>query len=168
VKIAQKGVTYRGLKYTEGPGEESGKAAEKANEARERFVMADSEALLHHASETLLRLYLAHEQQGDCPWLDMARVRSPGKFKQMVDARFLAGLPAEERLAGVGNVFFGVHERTKLSPTPPERQWTAGLSNIEAFLTHFRAPLHGRERLQRPQAWPRGEAWRIGRAARRG
>lgn len=30
-------------------------------EDRERFLLADSELLLHHVSETLLRLYLAHE-----------------------------------------------------------------------------------------------------------
>ena len=49
--------------------------------------------LLHHASEALLRLYLAHEPLTACPWLDMARVRSPGKFKQIVEARFLRDLP---------------------------------------------------------------------------
>ncbi len=35
---------------------------EQDAEDRERFLLADSEILLHHASETLLRLYLAHEQ----------------------------------------------------------------------------------------------------------
>ena len=104
---------------------------------REKFVIADSEALLHHASETVLRLYLAHEPLKPCPWLEMARIRTPGEFKQMVEDRFLKDLPRQERRARVAQVFFATTERTKLKPTPSEEDWNKSLDNIEAFLIHF-------------------------------
>jgi len=81
MEIAQQGVSYKGLTYQEKP-EEDGGDDEQAQEARERFVIADSEALLHHASETLLRLYLCHE-----PWS-----RAPGskwhEFGPRASSRF--------------------------------------------------------------------------------
>jgi hypothetical protein len=57
----------------------------EAEQDRERFVIAEAEVLLHHAAETLLRLYLAHEGLPPCPWLvrrasavsPRSRTRSP-------------------------------------------------------------------------------------------
>jgi hypothetical protein len=133
--IAQQGVSYKGLTYQERPTED-GADDGQAQQAREKFIIADSEALLHHASETLLRLYLCHEHLKPCPWLEMARVRSPGEFKQMVKNRFLVGLPKEERRERIAQVFFGT-DFAKMTPTPPEEEWNKGLDNIEAFLVHF-------------------------------
>jgi hypothetical protein len=42
-------------------------------DGRDRFITADSWVLLHRASETLLRLYLAHAGDGPCPVLEIAR-----------------------------------------------------------------------------------------------
>ena len=49
--------------------------------ANTRFVAAEGEVLLHHTSETLLRLALAHLPDADgefpdAPWLALARERS--------------------------------------------------------------------------------------------
>lgn len=56
--------------------------AEDAKDAQWRFVTADSEVVLHHASETLLRLYLAHVSQPPAPWLVLARARDPRQFRK--------------------------------------------------------------------------------------
>jgi hypothetical protein len=136
-EIAREGVTYKGLFYQEKSEEGEEGEEEEAAQARERFIIADSEALLHHAIETLLRLYLAHEDQDPCPWLEMARIRTPGAFKQKVEARFLADMPQDERRERTAKVFFGTADRTKLKPMPSEEDWNSGLDNIEAFLGHF-------------------------------
>jgi hypothetical protein len=137
VEIAEDGVTYKGLTYKENPGGDDDEDGDQAEMAKENFVIADSEALLHHASETLLRLYLAHEGPKPCPWLELARVRTPGQLKEMLEDRFLKDLTATERRARVASVFFGGTDRSRLSPTPPEDEWKKGLDNIEAFLTYF-------------------------------
>jgi hypothetical protein len=122
------------LKYTADDDEEPDP---REAEDREQFVFAESEVLLHHVSETLLRLYLAHEGAPPCPWLEIARVRGAGQFKRMVSKRFADELPPEERRQRVGEVFFGSAERTAIKPNPPQEQWEKSLDNIEAFLTHY-------------------------------
>jgi hypothetical protein len=65
------------------PGGGPGAISEEDDaEARDRFLTADSWLLLHHASETLLRLYVAHATNGPCPALEVARGRGPGDFKK--------------------------------------------------------------------------------------
>lgn len=136
VEVAEDGVTYKGMTYQEKPGGED-EDGDQAKVAKENFVISDSEALLHHASETLLRLYLAHEGLKPCPWLELARVRTPGQLKQMLEDRFLEDLSAADRRARVAPVFFGGTDRSKLRPDPPEEDWNKGLDNIESFLGHF-------------------------------
>lgn len=48
------------------------------------FVAVESEVLLHHASETLLRLIHAHAEPSPCPWLRMSAVRNFSEFKDWV------------------------------------------------------------------------------------
>ena len=50
------------------------------------FAALDATVLLHHASESLLRLYLSMLADEPCPWLAIARTRSPGAFKKKVKA----------------------------------------------------------------------------------
>jgi len=40
---------------------------EEEKRERERFVVIEAEVLLHHVSETLLRLYLVHATESLCP-----------------------------------------------------------------------------------------------------
>ena len=40
--------------------------------------------LLHHVAETLLRLYIAHESDPECPWIAIASERNFGRFKGKV------------------------------------------------------------------------------------
>lgn len=117
-KIAEDGVAYKGMTYQENPGGGDDEDGDQAEVAKENFVIADSEALLHHASETLLRLYLAHEGPKPCPWLELARVRTPGQLKKMLEDRFLKDLATSERRARVASVYFGGTDRSRLSPSP--------------------------------------------------
>ena len=134
LKIAESGVTVGRLQYElKLTDDERGVDAEN----RSRFVIAESEVLLHHVSETLLRLYLAHEPLPACPWLDVARVRAPAKFKRQVEERFLRDLDRAERRRRVALVFFGSDDPAGVSPQPSQSDWDDGADNIEAFLCHF-------------------------------
>ena len=85
-RLLHEGVTYRELSlssapdHVHDPGDQDG---------LETYVALEAEVLYFHAIETLLRLYLAHEAQSVCPWLDLARVRTPGEFKKLVKSRFM-------------------------------------------------------------------------------
>lgn len=107
-------------------------------EDRERFIIAEAEVLLHHAAETLLRLYLAHEHLPPCPWLALAGKRSFAAFKQKV-ATLADELGADERKRNVAAVFFGTPDRTNLRPTPAEVDWNAGLQNVATWLAWYAA-----------------------------
>lgn len=104
---------------------------------QERFVITETEVLLHHASETLLRLYLAHESIPPCPWLTLARTHGFAEFKRQVKRRFLGDLSQEERRERVIPIFHGTTEREKLRPSLSEEDWHASADNIESFLVHF-------------------------------
>jgi hypothetical protein len=64
-----------------------------------RFAGAEAQVLLHHAAETLLRLVHCHAPEegapAQCPALKLARVTSPGPFKQWVRTTVIEGAPDE-------------------------------------------------------------------------
>ena len=133
LEAAQEGIRVGRLEYTLSGEDET----EEQDDDWDRFVLAESQVLLHHASETLLRLYLAHEGLPPCPWLEVARVRSPQRFKDDVKRRFLGDLSDKARRRRVTEVFFGTRDRKALEPTPPEEEWIEGADNLERFLCRF-------------------------------
>ena len=64
------------------------------------YVVTESQALLHHASETLLRLAFAHMDKPSCPWMEIARLRLPGTFKHRVQVTLTWPSSRLDRLAG--------------------------------------------------------------------
>src|SRR5688500_1397301 len=135
--IGREGVKVGRLNFKLEDEPDSG-ADEEAREEddRKRYVLAETEVLMHHASETLLPLYLAHGGRPECPRLEMARVRSPGDFKKRVEKRFVSSDPDAHRSA-LSLVFFGADAREKITPTPDAEDWEQGIMNVEAFLRHF-------------------------------
>jgi hypothetical protein len=131
--IGREGVKVGRLNFTLTDDPDGG---EQDEEDRQRYVLAESEVLMHHASETLLRLYLAHEGLPGCPWLEMARVRSPGDFKKRVEKRFCRD-ESDAHHSSLAPVFFGGDQREKLTPTPPADEWDQGIANVESFLRYF-------------------------------
>lgn len=76
------GVRYEGIIAKLEPPDD----AEADSRERQSFLATDAEVLLHHSSEALLRLYLAHRDQPQCPWLECARLRNFATFKSQVDS----------------------------------------------------------------------------------
>lgn len=74
----------------------------------ERFVASESVTLRQHLAETIVRLYVAHIDARSCPWLQVAMLRSPREFNQMV-GQLAEGGDRVPRNA-VTRVFFGPDE----------------------------------------------------------
>ncbi len=72
-----------------------------SEEQLRRFITSETEVLLHHAAESLLRLYLAHEGGPPCPWLNVATLTSFERFWGAVDERFLKPVRSEADLRAV-------------------------------------------------------------------
>lgn len=74
-----------------------------SKEARDRYVRTECVLVLHHACETLLRLFFAHSEKQDCPWLGMAASVSFAEFKAKVSAASRSGFGRD----AVALVFLG-------------------------------------------------------------
>ncbi|KLI09242.1 MULTISPECIES: hypothetical protein [Mycobacteriaceae] len=74
-----------------------------SKEARDRYVRTECVLVLHHACEMLLRLFFAHVDKQDCPWLGMAASVSFAEFKGKVSAALQAGFDRDD----VKQVFLG-------------------------------------------------------------
>lgn len=91
-------------------GDDSPEEEAREKAALERFVLTESQVLLHHAAEALVRLFLAHIGNPACPWLrlsalnigdfnDEVRALSkadwPEGYEDAAAEVFLGGVPAE-------------------------------------------------------------------------
>lgn len=109
---------------------------EEAEKSRQRYATAESEVLLHHISETLLRLYLVHAARSPCPWLDIARERDFKKLKGDV-ADLRDRLQDGTERENIEYVFYGGANREAFNPVPEEERWQASLRNIGRFLDRY-------------------------------
>lgn len=76
------------------PSTNDSRDADVSSRANTNFSAAEGEVLLHHTSETLLRLALAHMPRSDgrlpaCPWFEVARLRTFQVFKELIEEHFL-------------------------------------------------------------------------------
>jgi hypothetical protein len=89
---------------------------EADTDADEAYVSAESTNLLHHAAESLLRLYFAHAELPPCPWLEISRRDKPGEFKKRV-AGLRSALVQQETVDSLRTIFFG-------GPAPGDMGWS--------------------------------------------
>jgi hypothetical protein len=139
------GLDYRGLQVgtIDADANEEVEVADEAEdherEREEAFVISDAVSVLHHASETLLRFYLAHAPGADgkvspCPWIEMAQELSHAQFKKRLVERF-DGLPVDDaRFRELAVVFYvGRPDQDH----PQSEQIKKSVESIEQWLTHF-------------------------------
>lgn len=117
-------------------GTEGDDEAEKRE--RERFVVIEAEVLLHHVSETLLRLYLVHARKSPCPWLDVSREKSFGRVKKDVQ-RLRKRLKAGEEKPGIENAFLPPGDRAVMVPDHGEEVWEQAIQNLSEYLDYYAA-----------------------------
>lgn len=125
-----------GVKFEEMAISHSGEADEEDEEERRRFAAIESEVLLHHVSETLLRLYLVHAKLPPCPWLELSRERDFKKFKKEV-GKLRDRLFSEEESERIHQVFHVNSERTAIKPSPDGETWEQAAENIARFLSFY-------------------------------
>jgi hypothetical protein len=83
---------------------------------RRRYIQTEAMMIVHHASEALLRLFFAHVDHPECPWLGMADERGANQFKDRLGEAMKAGFDTEE----IARIFLGGE-----SPTDSELDMTA-------------------------------------------
>lgn len=74
-----------------------------SKQARDRYVRTECILVLHHACEMLLRLFFAHADKQDCPWLGMAASVTFADFKAKVSTALRTGFDRDY----VARVFLG-------------------------------------------------------------
>jgi hypothetical protein len=79
---------------------------EEEEDLTTRFVVAESQVLLHHAAEAAVRLFLAHAANPACPWLEMAALLNFTEFRNHLDQLAAPVVPDSLR-DGAAWVFLG-------------------------------------------------------------
>lgn len=72
-------------------------------EQRHKYVRMEAVTIVHHASEALLRLYFAHIDYPECPWLGMSTSTDFAGFKRRVNDARLAGFDHKD----IAAIFLG-------------------------------------------------------------
>lgn len=78
--LLAEGLTYGGVTFRPAQAEDPEQAAKDDESA----LLAESLVLLHHASEALLRLFIAHVEYEACPWIAAAGLTNFKDFKGIV------------------------------------------------------------------------------------
>jgi hypothetical protein len=122
-------VTLRPLEPGDPPVEE--------RDPNEQYLAIESTSLVHHAAETLLRLYMAHKGLGPCPWMEMTLLRY--NFKTAVEETFPEASPRKEDLDALFPVFFLAPSRADIRFADDDLD--PDLENVWHFVHHF-AQMH--------------------------
>ncbi len=102
-----------------------------------QFVTSETEVLLHHAAESLLRLFLAHESHAPCPWLNISMLTSFTRFWDAVDERFVKPVRDETELrALIADTILG--NATHHVEIPIERAtWDDAVERLTLWMRFF-------------------------------
>ena len=98
---------------------------------RARAIALESTMLVHHAGESLMRLYLAHVDEPRCPWLTVAKLTFP-KVKPQV-ARFAKPdfvWPENE----LERVFLGGSTPEEAGLDVAEEQWSESVAALRVLM----------------------------------
>ncbi len=116
-------------------------------DAHKRFVLLEAELFIHHAAETLMRLYFAHSCNAPAPWIEMAKLRGPGEFTRRLKA-FRKERQKESVLTQIRLVFFGYKQFPQEWSEEKAAENEAALVRVADYLDYFSEVL-----LQRGQTY---------------
>ena len=95
-------------------------------DARMRYMRTEAVNIVHHASETLLRLYFAHIDHPECPWLGMSAPVPFWDFKERVSKALDDGFDADH----IARLFLGGASPSDAGVDVTEEEFDA---SIEAY-----------------------------------
>jgi hypothetical protein len=133
--LLRAGIEYESIKLKWSDDQDDELRQEEVDE-QHRYAAIESEVLLHHASETVLRFYLAHSPESSCPWLDLSRETEFRVFKEKV-AHLRKRLQRGNEADRIAFAFFGATDRKQWKPMPDEELWESGRKNIAQFLDFY-------------------------------
>lgn len=110
------GLAWGSLRIVPDNAEATEEEQSKLVAEQERFVVTESQILVHHAAEALLRMFLAHEGNPECPWLRMSALMNVAEFRKEAKELAKSAWP-REREAAAGWVFLGG------VPSDPSAEW---------------------------------------------
>lgn len=128
---AAEGLSYGTLAVNGSPGE-----AEGDDNAIDRYASLESTNLLHHAGECMLRLYFAHSGLPPCPWLEVARLRSPRAFKERTEA-LLQSLDEQATIDDLVITFLGNTDPKRLGLTATPEEWQGLIDGLVMLVGHI-------------------------------
>lgn len=73
------------------------------SDARQRYVRMEAVMIANHASEALLRLFFAHTEHPECPWLSVSASNDFAEYKAKLAAALDTGFDREQ----IAKVFLG-------------------------------------------------------------
>jgi len=123
ITLLEAGVEYEGLHFTR----EESHAPEGNPNLDAAFLVTESQVLLHHASEALIRLFFGHADLPPCPWLECADFRGAAAFRKEVD-RLASSLWPTHLKEAVADVFLGG------TPAEVSADWSETAETAERLL----------------------------------
>lgn len=97
------------------------------------YAAIESVVLLHHAAEALLRLYFAHRDSSECPWLEVARLRVPSHFKKAVEAFLPKAMDVDEAVKML-TVFRGNTDPEPLGINLSPDEWSRQTTGLQMLM----------------------------------
>ena len=106
---------------------------ELSDENLQDFSIVESTVLVHHAAETLVRLYLAHVNLPACPWIEAASLRKPGLFPKQA-RQLRARLHTEEAQESLMEVFTGARVYQDGPGQMPRANWEERREGLQLLM----------------------------------
>lgn len=97
---------------------------------RRRYIQTEAMMIVHHASEALLRLFFAHVDHPECPWLGMADELGANQFKDRIGEAFKHGFNPDE----IATVFLGGDSPTDAALSMTKEEFDAAVEGVDRLL----------------------------------
>ena len=97
----------------------------------DRYVTIESQILLHHVAEALIRLFFAHVDSPPCPWFELSAETDFGGFKRRVEDQLVK---ARRRRALEEEAAFVLLGRRSPRPDEDAARWNDATENLARFL----------------------------------
>ncbi|MDV6312124.1 hypothetical protein R3Q15_09540 [Gordonia amicalis] len=107
------------------------------DEVRERYIATESVMLFHHAAEMILRLFYAHVEKPDCPWLGMSASTNFAAFKEKVAKSRESGFSESD----IAMVFLGGTDPRDAAIAASDEEFAATVDAIKLLLGYSAARL---------------------------
>ncbi|AGB22153.1 hypothetical protein Mycsm_01761 [Mycobacterium sp. JS623] len=97
---------------------------------RDRYLQMEAMMIVHHASEALLRLFFAHVDHPECPWISMSASTNFNEFKDRVGAELKAGFNPEQ----IATVFLGGSDPNDAAIEVTQEEFNQSVEGVDRLL----------------------------------